>query len=51
MIRTEGLVHRYGDVTAVDGVSLTVEDGSFLVVAGANGSGKTTLVRPRHHEK
>ena len=45
MIRTEGLVHRYGDVTAVDGVSLTVEDGSFLVVAGANGSGKTTLVR------
>ena len=45
MIRTEGLVHRYGEVTAVDGVSLTVEDGSFLVVAGANGSGKTTLVR------
>ena len=45
MIRTEGLVHRYGDVTAVDGVSVTVEDGSFLAVCGANGSGKTTLVR------
>jgi biotin transport system ATP-binding protein len=45
MIRTDGLTHRYGDTTAVDGVSLTVEDGSFLVLAGANGSGKTTLVR------
>jgi len=45
MIRTEGLVHRYGDVTAVDGVSVTVDDGSFLAVCGANGSGKTTLVR------
>lgn len=45
MIRTEGLVHRYGDVTAVDGVSVTVDDESFLAVCGANGSGKTTLVR------
>ena len=45
MIRTAELVHRYGDVTAVDGVSLTVDDGEFLVLAGANGSGKTTLVR------
>jgi biotin transport system ATP-binding protein len=45
MIRTEGLVHRYGETTALDGVSLTIEDGEFLVLAGANGSGKTTLVR------
>ena len=45
MIRTEGLVHRYGDVTAVDGISATVDDGTFLAVCGANGSGKTTLVR------
>ena len=51
MIRTEGLVHRYGDVTAVDGVSLTVEDGSFLVVAGANERRLAGAVRPRHHEK
>jgi len=45
MIRTEGLVHRYGETTALDGVSLTIEDGEFVVLAGANGSGKTTLVR------
>jgi len=45
MIETRGLVHRYGDARAVDGVSLTVPDGEFLVLAGANGSGKTTLVR------
>jgi biotin transport system ATP-binding protein len=46
MIETRDLVHRYGDSVAVDGVSLTVDDGEFVVVAGANGSGKTTLV---HH--
>ncbi|WP_121820933.1 energy-coupling factor ABC transporter ATP-binding protein [Halostella salina] len=45
MIETRGLVHRYGDATALSGVSLTVPDGEFLVLAGANGSGKTTLVR------
>jgi biotin transport system ATP-binding protein len=39
---------RYGEdegTPAVDGVSLTVADGEFLVLAGPNGSGKTTLVR------
>ncbi|WP_311170417.1 energy-coupling factor ABC transporter ATP-binding protein [Halobellus ordinarius] len=45
MIRTEGLVHRYGDVVAVDDVSITISDGECVIVAGANGSGKTTLVR------
>ncbi|WP_080508466.1 energy-coupling factor ABC transporter ATP-binding protein [Haloparvum sedimenti] len=34
-----------GDTVAVDGVTLTVEDGEFLVLAGPNGSGKTSLVR------
>ncbi|WP_117593447.1 energy-coupling factor ABC transporter ATP-binding protein [Haloprofundus halophilus] len=45
MITVRNLTHRYGDTVAVDDVSLTVEDGEFLVLVGANGSGKSTLVR------
>jgi len=47
MIETRELVHRYGDggPRAVDGVSLSIPDGEFVLLAGANGSGKTTLVR------
>lgn len=45
MIETRGLVCRYDGEPAVDGVSLTVEDGEWVVLAGPNGSGKTTLVR------
>lgn len=46
-ITVEDYTYRYGDdaIPAVDGVSLTVADGEFLVLAGPNGSGKTTLVR------
>jgi len=45
MLSVGNLTHRYGDAVAVDGVSLEIPDGEFVVVAGANGSGKTTLVR------
>jgi len=45
MIETRGLVHRYGEERALDGVSLRIPDGECLLLAGANGSGKTTLVR------
>ncbi len=45
MIETRDLVHRYGDTAAVDGLSLSIDNGEFVVLAGPNGSGKTTLVR------
>jgi ABC-2 type transport system ATP-binding protein len=41
----EGLVKRYGEVTALDGLSLRVPAGTVLGVLGPNGAGKTTTVR------
>jgi len=40
-----GLVKRYGDVTALAGVDLTVPRGTVLGLLGPNGAGKTTTVR------
>ncbi len=45
MIAVDGLVHCYDDTPAVDDVSVSIDDGEFVVLAGPNGSGKTTLVR------
>ncbi len=44
-IKATGLVKRFGDVTALDGVDLTVPAGSVLGLLGPNGAGKTTVVR------
>jgi len=44
-IRAQGLVKRYGKVTALDGVDLTVPRGTVLGLLGPNGAGKTTVVR------
>ncbi|MCI2959150.1 ATP-binding cassette domain-containing protein [Agromyces atrinae] len=38
----DSIVKRYGDKTAVDGVSLQVREGSFYGIVGPNGAGKTT---------
>ncbi|MFC5791945.1 ATP-binding cassette domain-containing protein [Agromyces tardus] len=40
----EGLVKRFGDNTAVDGISLDVRAGSFYGIVGPNGAGKTTTL-------
>ncbi|MAU81360.1 ATP-binding cassette domain-containing protein [Gordonia sp. NPDC062954] len=44
-IEAVDLVKRFGDFTAVDGVSFTVPQGSVLGLLGPNGAGKTTTVR------
>ncbi|WP_327717310.1 ATP-binding cassette domain-containing protein [Streptomyces sp. NBC_00490] len=44
-IRAEGLVKKYGDFTALDGVDLEVPAGKVVGVLGPNGAGKTTTVR------
>jgi ABC-2 type transport system ATP-binding protein len=43
-VEVAGLVMRYGDTTAVDGLSLTVEPGTVTAVLGPNGAGKTTTI-------
>jgi ABC-type transport system involved in multi-copper enzyme maturation permease subunit len=44
-IETEGLGKRYGDVTAVDALSLRVTEGEIYAFLGLNGAGKTTTIR------
>lgn len=44
-VEINGLVVRYGDTTAVDGVSLTVPRGRVLSLLGHNGAGKTSLLQ------
>jgi ABC-2 type transport system ATP-binding protein len=44
-IRAERLVKKYGEVTALDGLDLEVEEGTVMGLLGPNGAGKTTTVR------
>lgn len=44
-IDCRNLTHRYGDFTAVDGLTLEVRAGETMGLLGPNGAGKTTVVR------
>ncbi len=44
-VEAHGLVKKFGDVTALDGIDLTVPRGKVVGLLGPNGSGKTTTVR------
>ena len=45
MIEIENLTRKFGDVTAVDGLTLTIGEGEVFGLLGPNGAGKTTTIR------
>src|SRR3990170_4805092 len=44
ILEAEQLVKKYGDMAAVDGISLSVEEGEVFGLLGPNGAGKTTTI-------
>src|SRR5260221_13446565 len=45
LLELSDVTARYGQVVALHGVSLTVDDGEIVALLGANGAGKTTTLR------
>ncbi|MGH6879875.1 MAG: ABC transporter ATP-binding protein, partial [Hypericibacter sp.] len=44
-LKLESVGKRFGPITAVDGIDLTIDRGEFFTLLGPSGSGKTTLLR------
>ncbi|HSB72447.1 MAG TPA: ABC transporter ATP-binding protein [Candidatus Methylomirabilis sp.] len=44
-VRVQGIVKRFGDAAAIDGISLDVRPGELFTLVGPSGCGKTTLLR------
>ena len=49
MVRAEKIVKRFGHLTVLNGIDLSVERGQVVVIIGPSGSGKTTLLRCINH--
>jgi branched-chain amino acid transport system ATP-binding protein len=45
LLELRDVAARYGDIRALHGVTLAVDDGDFVAILGANGAGKTTTLR------
>ena len=45
LVKVENVFKSFGDVNAVNGVSLEIEEGQFYSLLGPSGCGKTTLLR------
>ncbi len=45
LLRFDGVICRFGDVTAVGGVDCSIAGGGFVALVGASGSGKSTLLK------
>src|SRR6266568_1762075 len=49
MVRAEKIVKRFGALTVLNGVDLSVKRGQVVVIIGPSGSGKTTMLRCINH--
>jgi cell division transport system ATP-binding protein len=45
MIKLINVTKTFGDIKAIDGISVDVEDGEFVFITGPSGSGKSTLIK------
>jgi len=45
LVELDGVTKRFGDVTAVNAIDLSVRQGEFFILVGPSGSGKTTTLR------